>query len=551
MPSITLNKKVLESLIGKKLPIEKLKERITYLGVSVEEILGDEIHLEVEPNRPDFLSEQGFARALASFIGTKTGLREYKIQKSGEKVVIDKSVKNVRPFTACALVKNLKFSDEKIREIIQIQEKLHITYGRNRKKVAIGIYPLEHIKLPISFIAKKREDIKFRPLEFPREITGLQILSQHPAGRDYGHLLEGLDKFPIFVDAKGSILSMPPIINSHETGRISESTKEVFIECSGFDYLVLSRCLNMIVTTLADMGGDIYSMDIIFPDGKKVVSPNLSHTSMKIDIDYVNKRLGLKLKEKEIKSLLERMGYSYNDKKVLVPAYRSDVLHQIDLVEDIAIAYGYENFKEEIPDVATIAKESPFEVFKSRVINMLVGLGFIEVKTFHLINKDTQTKDMCYTGSPVELINSSSEEYDSLCMWLIPSLMDVLKRNKHHEYPQNIFGTGTVFKHGKSETKVEECDRLCVLLCGENSDYTRIKQVLDVIFDSLGRTYDSSETTHPSFIDGRVARIKYGDVGIAYLGEISPVVLSNFDLDMPVSALELNFSVLYDIFSKE
>jgi phenylalanyl-tRNA synthetase beta chain len=213
MPTVTLNRKVVDKLIGKKLSDDKLKERISFLGTDLENLDAKEIHVEIFPNRPDMLSEQGFSRALSSFIGTKPGLKKYSVKKSNHKVIVEESVKEVRPYTACAIVKNLKFDHEKIKEIIQIQEKLHITYGRNRKKCAIGVYPFEKIKTPIRFIAKKPQEIKFQPLESKKELTGLQILSQHPTGRDYGHLLEGKDKFPIFVDANDNVLSMPPIIN--------------------------------------------------------------------------------------------------------------------------------------------------------------------------------------------------------------------------------------------------------------------------------------------------------------------------------------------------
>ena len=255
MPTITLNKKTVEELAGKKLPLDKLKDSISMLGTDLESVNEEEIVVEIFPNRPDLLSEQGFARALSSFINVKTGLRDYKAKKSNYKVIIDKSVKDVRPYTACAVVKNLKFNEEKIREVIQIQEKLHVTYGRNRKKVAIGIYPLEKIKFPIKYLAKKPQEIKFMPLESKREMNGLQILSQHPTGREYGYLLEGKKLFPIFVDGNNEVMSMPPIINSEKTGKITEKTKEVFIECSGFDFEVLSKCLNMIITAFADMKG--------------------------------------------------------------------------------------------------------------------------------------------------------------------------------------------------------------------------------------------------------------------------------------------------------
>src|SRR3989338_7188682 len=238
MPTINISRQAFEKLVGKKLPIEKLKDRISMLGTDLEEINDKDIIVEIFPNRPDLLSVQGFARAFSSFIGLKTGLRQYKVEHSGEKMIIESSVADVRPYTACAIVKNLNFDDEKIKEVIDIQEKLHITYGRHRKKIAIGIYPFEKIKAPIRFLAQDPRDIVFQPLESDREMNAFEILNGHPAGRAYGHLLDGKKKFPVFRDANNEVLSVPPIINSHKTGKISEKTKEVFIECSGFDFPV-------------------------------------------------------------------------------------------------------------------------------------------------------------------------------------------------------------------------------------------------------------------------------------------------------------------------
>ena len=179
MPTVTLNKTVFEQLVGKELPLEELKDRISMLGTDLEKIEGEEIQVEIFPNRPDLLSEQGFARAFSSFINVKTGLRNYKVEESNEKVIIEESVNGVRTFTACAIIKNMQLDEEKIREIIQIQEKLHVTYGRNRKKAAIGVYPLEKIKFPVIYKADLPEKIKFQPLEVDYEMTAQQILENH------------------------------------------------------------------------------------------------------------------------------------------------------------------------------------------------------------------------------------------------------------------------------------------------------------------------------------------------------------------------------------
>ncbi len=550
MPTINVNRKVFEELVGKKLPIEKLKDRISYLGTDLEEINDKEIIVEIFPNRPDMLSVQGFARAFSSFIGAKTGLKEYKVSDSKEKVIIESSVKGVRPYTACAIVKDMHFDNEKIKEVIDIQEKLHITYGRHRKKVAIGIYPYEKIKPPITFKAMKPEEIVFQPLEYSKKINAMQILKQHPAGREYGHLLHGNKKFPVFVDANNEVLSVPPIINSHKTGKISEDTKDVFIECSGFDFRVLQKCLNMIVTAMADMGGKIYSMHLAYGN-KKIKTPDLKPEEMKVDIGYINKWLGLDLKENDIKKLFGRMGYSYKNKKVLIPAYRADIIHQTDLAEDIAIAYGYDNFESIIPNVATTAEENKFEIFKNKISDLMIGLGLLEASTYNLSNKDFQCKRMNSELPLIELANSISSDYNILRAWIIPSLMEILSNNKHHEYPQKLFTIGTIFKlNNRFDTNIEENQRLAVAITSEKTNYTGIRQILDYLMRSLDLKYEITEAENNAFIPGRVGRVIVKGKKIAYIGEISPKVIRNWDLEMPITALELNLTELFEMINK-
>ncbi|MBT7497203.1 phenylalanine--tRNA ligase subunit beta, partial [Candidatus Woesearchaeota archaeon] len=508
------------------------------------------INVEVFPNRPDMLSEQGFARAFASFIETKPGLRDYNVESSGEKIIIDKSVTDVRPFTACAIVRGLKFDDETIKEVIQLQEKLHITYGRNRKKLAIGIYPMEKINFPVTFFAEDPKKVKFQPLEYPSELDGLQILSKHPKGRDYADQLEGMDKFPFFKDADNKILSMPPIINSHDVGKIDENTKDVFIECSGFDFEYQKTGLNMIVTALADMGGKIFSLELDFGD-KKVTTPDLSPKEWDLDVAYINKRLGVELTEKELTHLLAKMGHDYKNGKVLSPAYRNDIIHPVDFVEEVAIAYGYENFEPEIPDVATLGEEHPFEKFKKNIARSLTGLRLLETDTYNLTSKETQNVKMLTDLDLIELKSAVNNEYNVLRAWLIPSLMDVLHNNLNREYPQNIFGIGTVFKKGDTETGIEESDSLTVTLCDESADFTSIKQVLDYLLRMLDVKYEVKEADHPSAIPGRVGDVFVDAKRVGFVAEVHPQVLENFSLTNPVAILELDLTELFELINKK
>ncbi len=540
MAILSLDKKEIKKIVG-SINDEKLNETLSIFGAVVEKITENEAEVEIAPNRPDMLSQQGFERALESYFGKKP--KEYKVNKPEKdyNVKIEASVKEVRPFTACAIVKNLKFDDEKIREIIDIQEKLHSTFGRNRKKIAIGIYPLEKIKLPIIYKAESPDKIKFIPLEASEEMTGMQILSRHPAGREYAALLKDEKKFPVFIDAADNILSMPPIINSQMTGKIDIKTKEVFIECSGFDLNVLQKTLSMLVCVLADMKGEIHAVQLNYPD-KKIITPDLTPEKFKLEIKNANKLLGLDLKEQEIKKLLEKMGHSYSKGAVEVPAYRTDILHEVDLIEDIAIAYGYDNFEAEIPQISTIGKESAVEIKKRKIAEILSGLGLLEISTYHLITKQEIKKTGIKTKS-IE-VESSKTDYNTLRPCLLVTSLKTLSENVDAKYPQKIFELGKVFAEKKG---IEETEKLCIILSGE-TDFTEISQALDYLMRMLDLDYKIEETTHQSFIEGRAGRVILKNNGkekeIGVLGEISPNIIKNWHLKMPAVALEIEIENL-------
>jgi phenylalanyl-tRNA synthetase beta chain len=432
---------------------------------------------------------------------------------------------------------------------MQIQEKLAMTHGRNRKKSAYGLYPTDIVKFPINYIAKDPKTVEFWPLGMPKPMRADDVEELHPKGREYKWVAEGWKKYPFFIDSVGNVMSMLPYTNSNDTGKIDESTKEVFIECTGIDFENVSVALNIFVTMLADMGGEIYSLDIVYPD-KTITTPDLTPRQIAVDVNYVNKKLGTDIKERDVKELLERMGYGYLKGNALVPGYRYDILHQIDLVEDIAIAYGYENFPAIIPKVATIAEEDKFTVFKRKVCEILVGLGMMECKVYHITNKEHQTKLMDCDIEVVELANALNQEYNTLTSWVVPSLMEVLKNNKHHEYPQNIFAISGIFKKDNTkETNVLEQDRLACILCADKVDYTRIKQVLDYLFRMIGIEYKIDPTEHKSFISGRVGRVSAKGKNLAYIGEISPKVIENWELEVPIAAFELNLSELFRVYN--
>ncbi len=550
MPTISVNKKEFLKLVGKHLSDEQIEEKISMMGVAIEEVKENEIIVEVFANRPDLLSQYGLARAASTFLGVSKGLKNYRVNKS-KYVVNVAGTLNDWPYAVTAVVKGLKLNDEKIKEIIQIQEKLGTTFLRNRKKGGIGLYPLDKIIFPVKFTSELPEKIKYRPLEYPKIINALEILEKHPTGREYKHIVNGWKKFPIFIDAKGTIMSMPPIVNSHDVGKITENTTEVFIECTGTNFKTINIALNIIICVLSDMGGRVYGTKLNY--GNKIyITPELKPSEIKVDVDYINKRIGLGLKNSEIFRLLEKMGYGVKTRNkeliAFVPAYRADVIHKIDLAEDVAIAYGYDNLKPEILKVATIAEENKFEIFKRKVANILIGLSLIEVHSYNLVSKEAQTNKMNVNFKVVELANSLSEEYNILRYWMLPSLLHMFKENKHNEYPQNIFGFGNSFKYDNNkDSGISESVKVGIGLSSTNANFTEAKQILDSLCKALDIKYSIKAELHNSFIPGRFGRIIIRDLDVGFIGEVHPQVLENFSLEMPTSALEIDLIELFKL----
>ena len=532
MASITFSRKELEKSIGKL--TKEMEEKIAMFGTPVDSLTNEEIVVEIMPNRPDLLSIRGFTRAFLHFLGKKQKT-EYNAEKPGKnyKLIIEPSVKDIRPFTACCIVKNLKLTNEKIKEIIDIQEKLHLTLGRNRKKFAIGIYPMEKIKFPVYYLALESEKIKFVPLEMDKEMTGREVLQKHSVGREYSHLLEGKKKFPIFIDSNKNILSMPPIINSHLTGKITDKTKEVFVECSGFDFNILSKTLNILVSALTDMGGKIFSIEMHYGN-KKIISPNLIEQKTQLSIENTNKLLGLQLKEAEIKNLLEKMGHNYVKGIVYSPAYRIDIMHEVDLIEDIAIAYSYDKFKAKLPEISTIGEENLTEIKKKKIAEILIGLGLLEVSSLHLTTKEILKKLGIKNFIEVE---KSRTDYCVLRQSLLAQLLKILSENTTSEYPQKIFELGRVFE--KKDNKTEEKEKLAIASCHEKANFTEIKQVFDYLMRMLNIDYKLEAEDKDEFIQGRCAKIIINSKPVGYIGEINPKILQNFGLSFPVALGEI------------
>ena len=354
--------------------------------------------------------------------------------------------------------------------------------------------------------------------------------------------------YPIFVDAQNKILSMPPIINSEETGRITKKTKDIFIECSGFETYFLNKALNILAQTLYLMGGKIYTMNIIDKQENNSISPNLKFEKMPFKTSDINKVLGLNLSEKEIQNYYLKWGLALKNKGqnfALIPPYRTDILHWIDLTEEVAIAYGYDNFKPILPKISTIAEEDKKAIIKRKISEALVGLGLIETSSFHLTTKK-DIKKIYYNLNDFIEVEKSKTEKDILRIDMLSNSLQILSENSDSAYPQKTFEIGKVFqKDINSNTGINEREKLVVSITNETATFTEAKQILDYLFKMFDKKYEIvNNDEHPAYINGRGAIIKVNNQIIGEMGEISPRVLKNWKIKMPVVAFEINIDFI-------
>jgi phenylalanyl-tRNA synthetase beta chain len=545
MPTVEISHEDLCNLIGKEFSIEELKEYMNFAKAEIDAVDGDLLKVEVkDTNRPDLWSAEGIARELKGRLTKERGLPKYKIEKSDVVIEVDKKVSKVRPLTVCAVAKNLKMNEAVMSQLIQLQEKVAGTLGRGRKEVAIGVYDLSRIKPPIKYTTAGL-DKKFIPLDFEEEMSIKEILEKHPKGKEFGHLVEGLKEIPIFIDSTGEVLSIPPIINSNYSGKVSENTKEVFIECSGFNFKFLMPALNVLVAALIDRGARAESVKVVYPD-KVIYTPDLTPRKALVDVDFVNKISGLNLSPKEIVKLLEQARYEVKLKgkkiEVLYPAYRQDIMHQRDVVEDVIISFGYNKINPEPIKYKTKGEIDKSEVLTEDVIEKMVELGFQEILSYTLTNKENLFERMNVEEKRVvEIENPVSLNWNVFRNWLLPSLMEFYSNNQHVEYPQKIFEVGdVVLIDEKQETKTRDVKKLAVAISDSKVGYDDIAAVLDAFLSSLKVRYKLRRTKHGSFIEGRVAKILVRDKMIGFIGEIHPSVLENWKLEMPVAAFEID-----------
>jgi len=550
MPVITLYKDRFSKFVGRSLTVEEMAKWLPWIGSDIEEVGSDYVKIEFNPNRVDFSSYAGVARAFQGLMGWKTGLPKYVVHKSNIILKIDESVQKVRPYMLGAVVRNMKLDEDAVREIMEMQEDLHWGVGRDRGKASIGVHNLNNVKPPFTYLAADPDEVKFVPLAKTEEMTLREILEEHEKGVAYKHLVDWSPKYPLLIDVEGKVLSMPPIINGELT-RVDAETRNFFLDVTGPDLRAVKQSLNVLVTALADMGGIIESVKVKYPD-KTIVSPDLTPQKMKLRRSYANELFGVRLSENKIVECLKKCRLNARKAEdgtieVEIPAYRIDILHEVDLVEEVAIGYGYYRLKPTKPKTVTTGSFHEATRLANVVRQIMIGLGFTEAMNFILTNNDIQFRRMRRKPEKtVEIANPTSSEYNIARTSVLPSLMRNLMDNKHESFPQRIFEVSDIINvNMKTECRSERHLHVAGVSSHSTANFTEIKSTVEALLANLGLfRWKIKPTCNSSFIEGRVATIQLRKKNVGFLGEIHPEVLNNFELENPVCGFEMNLEHL-------
>ncbi|MGB9844218.1 phenylalanine--tRNA ligase subunit beta [Methanothermobacter tenebrarum] len=544
MPVITVEYEDLKEL-GVDISKDKLIEILPMMGSDIEEFDEKSVKVEFFPNRPDQLSVEGVARSLKGFLGLEKGLPSYKVKKSQMKLYVDKSVTSIRPHIGMGVVKNVNFNDKRLKQVMEFQEDLHWVIGRDRKKVAIGIHNLDVVEAPFTYKAVKPDEVKFTPLDCDHEMTPAQILREHPKGVEYAHLLEKFDRYPLILDKDDNVLSMPPIINGELT-KLTDDTSNILIDVTGIDERAVMQTLNIICTSFAESNGRIESLKILRPE-KELETPDLTAKTKKLKASNVTRITGIKLDSKTIIDLLGKARMdaeiiSEDEIKVKIPPYRVDILHEVDIIENIAIQYCFNNIKPEIPAIPTIGEEDPWYAIDKFIREIMIGLGFQEIMSLMLTNEENHYLKMrLEEDERVEVAQPISTDRTMIRKSLLNGLLEFLEANRHEDLPQKIFEIGDVVYIDKTqETNTRLVKKLAGAIIHSNANFTEIKSTVAAIIENLGYKFQIEPMDHPSFIKGRCAKIE--DNGLkGFFGELHPEVITNFKLEYPIIAFEITF----------
>lgn len=586
MPKIEVNEKLFFNLLGKKYDFDTLEKKLTFAKAELDEKPDmsqpeNERVIKIElndTNRPDLWSTGGVTRQLRIHEGAARSNYSSFLSKAGsindcgERIItVDPELKNIRPYMVSFVISGKPIDDPMLKDIIQTQEKLCWNFGRKRRSISMGVYRMADIKWPCHYKAVDPDNTSFVPLQCDQTMTCRQILSDHPKGKDFGWIIKDLPKFPLLTDDKGEVLSMAPVINSATLGAVQVGDKDLMVELTGDNMENLMLSANIVACDFFDAGYKILPVKVVHPYetalGKEVTAPFYFQPSTKTTLSAINKKLGCDLTKAEVLDALARMDndvvskdFDASEKTVAYlkanksdvefvlnpPPYRNDFLHEVDVIEDVMIGVGLDNFKPVRPSDFTVGQLSDVTVFSRKTKEIMVGLGYQEMIFNYLGSKRDYIDRMCVSADKViEIANPMSENYQFVRPSIIASLLKAESQAGQAVFPHKIFEIGKVaFLDSSENTGTKTIQSLGFMTAENNANFNSLASEVSTLLYLLDHKYDVKEVEDPRFIPGRQAAILLDGKQVGVFGEVHPQVLENWGIVVPCVAGEIDLEAL-------
>ncbi|MCR4822125.1 MAG: phenylalanine--tRNA ligase subunit beta [Treponema sp.] len=586
MPKIEVNEKLFFNLLGKKYDYDTLERKLVCGKAELDEKPDmsqpeDERVIKIElndTNRPDLWSTGGVTRQLRLHEGAKRSdyssfiSRAGAIKDFGNRIItVEKDLKDVRPFMVSFVISGKPIDDPMLKDIIQTQEKLCWNFGRKRKSISMGVYRMSQIKWPCHYKAVDPDKTSFVPLACDSPMTCRQILTDHPKGKDFGWILEGLKKFPLLTDDKNEVLSMAPIINSATLGAVQVGDKDLMVELTGDNMENLILAANIVACDFHDAGYEILPVKVEHPYetgfGKDIVVPYYFQKEAKATLAAINKKLGSDLTKAQVLDALSRMDNDVEAKDIptnentakycsanksdveftVKPApYRNDFLHEVDVIEDVMIGMSLDYFAPQKPNDFTIGKLSDVTLFSRKAKEIMVGLGYQEMIFNYLGSKRDYIDRMNISADKViEILNPMSENYQFVRPSIIASLLRAESAAANAIFPHKIFEIGKVAFLDESEnTGTKTIQSLGFMTAANNANFNDLASEVSTVLYYLDHKYEVKESEDPRFIPGRQAAIMVNGKQVGIFGEVHPQVLENWQIGVPCVAGEIDLEDL-------
>lgn len=568
MPTITVHKADLEALLGEPFTPEGFEDQLALVKGELDDFdpATGEVRVELnDTNRPDLWCVEGIARQIRLHRGDAPQADYPFFREAGppaRQVRVDAAVADVRPFIGACVATGLTVDERLLTQLIQTQEKVCDVFGQKRKSIALGIYAAEKVRFPLHYTAVPPAEGAFVPLGFDKPLTLAEITELHPKGTKYGPIVADHGRWPLLRDDAGTVLSFPPVINSRDVGEVQVGDRELFLEVTGTDLRMVALVVNILAVNLADRGARIEPVRIVYPEetafgGTEVTMPRPLEHAVSVPLADFERALGPGLGADEIARALAAYGYAVEagseGVKVTVPPYRDDVLHPVDVIEDFAIARGYDAFEPRMPSDFTVGGLTPTERLGDRVREVMVGLGFQEVLSNVLVGREELTDHMELPGANlVSVANVMTGSYSVLRNAVLPSLLKVERESAKAFYPHLLFEVGEVAHYDAdapmgSETRTQ----LAALLSHPEANFSELGARLEMLFYDLRLAYHLEPVDHASYIAGRAGRIMAGGWGVGIIGELAPQVLDHWGITVPCAGFEIDVSQLVRHFAGE